>query len=120
MRSQHFLIGVNYLIEIISSRATPEQIERMLQELKFYIKVAVDIENRILVGGGEMHFYCQQALLQNGSKQSDIWAASFRPDTQQIIYESIVNLRPRQNRSMEILDVKIREQVGEIIMEFLG
>ncbi len=108
------------MIEIIRVRATPEQIEQMLQELKFYIKVAVDIERRILAGGGEMHFYCEQALLENGSKQEDIWAASFRPDTQRIIYESIVNLRPRQNRSMEIIDVKIREQVAAIIMEFLG
>jgi hypothetical protein len=73
-----------------------------------------------LAGGGEMHFYCEQALLENGSKQQDIWAASFRPDTQYIIYESIVNLRPQQNRSMEIMDVKIRERVSEIIMEFLG
>ena len=32
----------------------------------------------------------------------------------------MVNLRPRQNRSMEILDVKIREQVAAIIMEFLA
>lgn len=108
------------MIEIIRVRATPGQIEQMLQELKFYIKVAVDIEHRILAGGGEMHFYCEQALLEDGSKQSDIWAASFRSDTQQIIYESMVNLRPRQNRSMEIMNVKIREQVAAIIMEFLG
>ncbi|MEA5527466.1 DUF5674 family protein [Nodularia spumigena] len=108
------------MIEIIRVRATPEQIEQMLQELKFYIKVAVDIEHRILAGGGEMHFYCEQALLEYGSQQKDIWAASFRPETQRIIYESMVNLRPRQNRSMEIIDVKIREQVTQIIMEFLG
>lgn len=108
------------MIEIIRVRATPEQIEQMLEELKFYIKVAVDIEHRILAGGGEMHFYCEQALLEYGSQQKDIWAASFRPDTQRIIYESMVNIRPRQNRSMEIIDVKIREQVTQIIMEFLG
>jgi hypothetical protein len=108
------------LIEIIRSRATPAQIEQMLQELKFYIKVAVDLERRVLAGGGEMHFYCEQALLEDGSLQQDIWAASFRPDNKQIIYESMVNLRPRQNRSMEILDAKIREQVAAIIMEFLG
>jgi hypothetical protein len=108
------------LIEIIRVRATPEQIEQMLLELKFYIKVAVDIKRRILAGGGEMHFYCEQVLLEDGSQQEDIWAASFRPDTQLIIYESMVNLRPRQNRSMEIMDVKIKEIVAEIIMEFLG
>jgi hypothetical protein len=67
-----------------------------------------------------MHFFCEQALLDDGSLQEDIWAASFRPDKQEIIYESMVNLRPRQNRSMEILDAKIIEQVRAIIMEFLG
>jgi hypothetical protein len=108
------------LIEIIRIRATPKQIEGMLQELKFYIKVAVDLERWILAGGGEMHFYCEQALLEDGSSQQDIWAASFRPDNKQIIYESMVNLRPKQNRSMEILDGKIREQVATIIMEFLA
>ncbi|AFZ60983.1 DUF5674 family protein (plasmid) [Anabaena sp. PCC 7938] len=108
------------MIEIIRGRATPEQIEQMLQELKFYIKVAVDLERRVLAGGGEMHFYCEQALLEDGSLQQDIWAASFRPENKQIIYESMVNLRPRQNRSMEIQDAKIRKQVALIIMEFLG
>ena len=108
------------MIKIIYSRATPEEIEQMLQELKFYIKVAVDLERYVLAGGSEMHFYSEQALLEDGSLQQDIWAASFRPDNKQIIYESMVNLRPRQNRSMEILDAKIREQVATIIMEFLG
>ena len=108
------------MIEIIRVRATSKQIKEMLQQLKFYIKVAVDLERHILAGGGEMHFYCEQALLEDGSLQQDIWAASFRPDNKQIIYESMVNLRPRQNRSMEILDVKIRKQVAAIIMEFLG
>jgi len=107
------------LIEIIRSRATTEQIEQMLEELKFYIKVAVDIERHILAGGGEMHFYGEQALLEDGSQQQDIWAASFMPESRKIIYESIVNLRPKQNRSMEILDARIREQVASIIMEFL-
>jgi Protein of unknown function (DUF5674) len=85
------------LINIIRSRATPEQIEQMLEELKFYIKVAVDLERRVLTGGGEMHFYCEQALLEDGSQQQDIWAASFMLESRKIIYESMVNLRPRQN-----------------------
>jgi hypothetical protein len=92
----------------------------MLQELKFYIKLAVDIERRIIAGGGKMHYDGEQALLRDGSKQENIWGASFMPDTKNIIYESIINLRPRQNRSMEILDVRIREQVNQVIAELLG
>ncbi len=46
------------MIVIIGQRATPEQIEQMLSEHKFYIKVVVDIERRVLAGGGEMHYDC--------------------------------------------------------------
>ncbi|BAY22429.1 hypothetical protein NIES2100_21920 [Calothrix sp. NIES-2100] len=108
------------MIVIIPKRATPEQMEQMLLEHKFYIKVAVDIERYTLAGGGEMHYDCEQALLADGSRQQDIWGAGYMPSTQNITYDSIINLRPRQNRSMEILDVTIRERVAQIITEFLG
>ncbi|MBW4513056.1 MAG: hypothetical protein KME64_42240 [Scytonematopsis contorta HA4267-MV1] len=92
----------------------------MLLELKFYIKVAVDIERRILADGGEMHYDCEQVLLRQGSRQWDIWAAAYMPSTGRMTFDSMVNLRPRQNRSMEILDANIKERVTQIIMEFLG
>ena len=67
------------MIQVIRSRATPEQMDRMLAEHKFYIKLAVDIERRILAGGGEMHYFCEQALLDDGSSQKNIWGAGFMP-----------------------------------------
>jgi hypothetical protein len=92
----------------------------MLLELGFYVKLAVDINRRIIAGGGEMHFDCEQALLANGSNQKDIWGAGFMPTEQKIVYDSIINIRPRQNRSMEILDPEIKVKVTEIVREFLG
>lgn len=109
------------MIIIIRTRATPEQIEQMVEEQKFYIKLAVDIERRILAGGGEMHYFCEQALLEDGSAQKNIWGAGFMPITQKISHDSLINIRPSQgNRVMEILDTTIREQVSQIIMELLG
>jgi Protein of unknown function (DUF5674) len=108
------------LIIIIRNRAIPEQIEQMLEEHKFYIKLAVDIERRILAGGGEMHYFCEQALLEDGSSQKNIWGAGFMPINQKISYDSLINIRSRQNRSMEILDPTIRERVAQIITELLG
>ncbi|MHC0068579.1 DUF5674 family protein [Nostoc sp. UIC 10890] len=108
------------MILMLRKRATPEQLELLLQQHKFYIKTAVDIERRVLVGGGDLHYDCEQALLSDGSRQENIWAASFMPLTGKMIFESIVNLRPRQNKSMEILDSNIRERVAQLINEFLG
>jgi hypothetical protein len=108
------------MILLLRDRATPEQLELMLRSHKFYIKTAVDIEHRVLVGGGGLHADCEEKLLDDGSRQQDIWAASFMPLTGKMIFESMVNLRPRQNRSMEILDPNIRERVAQLLIEFLG
>jgi hypothetical protein len=108
------------MILLLRDRATPLQLELMLRSHKFYIKTAVDLERRVLVGGGDLHYDCEQTLLGDGSRQENIWAASFMPLTGRMIFESMVNLRPRQNRSMELLDPIIRERVAQIIVDFLG
>jgi hypothetical protein len=108
------------IIHILHEPATPEQITEMLEVHRFYIKTVVDIRRQVLAGGGEMHSDCEAVLLDNGSLQSDIWGASWNSISQEIFYESMVNLRPRQNRSMQILDVAICEQVKQIIHKLLG
>jgi Protein of unknown function (DUF5674) len=86
------------LIHILQKPAATNQIAEMLQANRFYIKTVIDIRQQILAGGGEMHSDCEIVLLDNGSKQQDIWGASWNPISQEIFYESMVNLRPRQNR----------------------
>jgi hypothetical protein len=108
------------IIHILQEPATPIQINEMLQANRFYIKTAVDIQNQVLAGGGEMHSDCETILLDHGSQQQDVWGASWNPISQEIFYESMINLRPRQNRAMEILDPMIREQVKQIIHRLLG
>ena len=108
------------IIHILHEPATAEQITEMLQANRFYIKTAVDISRQTLAGGGEMHSDCEAVLLSNGSQQDNLWGASWNPISQEIFYESMVNLRPRQNRSMEILDPSIRERVKQIIYRLLG
>ncbi len=91
------------MMYLIQKSATAEQIQEMLSVLEDYIKLAVDIEKRILVGGGELHADCEAILLENGSNQINIWGADWYPNTQEVGYESLINIRPKQNnRSMEI------------------
>ena len=109
------------MIYIIRDRATPEQIQDMLQMLQTYIKLAVDIERGILAGGGAMHADCEAVLLEDRSQQEFIWGADWNPSTQQVTFESLINIRPRQNNpSMEILDPIIRKQVAAITIKRLG
>jgi len=109
------------MIHIIREHATPRQMQEMLQDLGTYIKLAVDIERDILAGGGTLHADCEAALLEDGSKQANIWGADWNPASQQVTYEALINIRPRQNnRAMEILDPEIREQVAQITCRLLG
>ena len=61
------------MILIIRSRASKQQVEEMLQALVGYIKLAVDIKRGVLAGGGILHADCESLLLDDGSKQEDIW-----------------------------------------------
>ncbi len=60
-------------------------------------------------------------LLEDGSRQRDIWGADWTPFNQSIDYESIINIRPSQNnRSMIIQDHAIRERVKQITKDLIG
>lgn len=108
-------------IHIIRTHATPHQMQEMQQTLYTYIKLAVDVQRKILAGGGEMHADCEDALLEDGSQQDNVWGADWDPLKQQVTYESLINIRPRQNnRSMEVQDIEIRKQIAEIVIELLG
>jgi hypothetical protein len=68
----------------------------------------------------ELHADCEALLLADGSQQEDVWGADWVPSTQQVTYEALINLRPRQdNLSMEILDPSIRQRVVEIVRRIL-
>ncbi len=109
------------MIHIISTHATQEQIAEMLQVLQTYIKLAVDNRRGVLAGGGEMHADYEEILLDDGSMQEDIWGADCYPLSQEVKYESLINIRPRQNnRAMEIQDQAIRNHVAQITRNLLG
>ena len=92
----------------------------MLSALENYIKVAVDIRLGILAGGGVMHADCEKTLLDSGSKQADIWGADWYPEEKRVEFGSLINIRPRQsNRSMQIQDPKIRQQVEQVIRKVM-
>jgi len=104
------------MIHIVREKATKQQIDEMLQELESIIKLAVDIEREILAGGGGMHADCEMALLADGSQQTDIWGAGWVPDTQEVLFDALINIRPNQNNlDMVIQDATIRRRVEAIV-----
>ena len=106
------------MIHVIRDRATDQQVNQMLGALQTYIKLAVDVRRRILAGGGEMHADCEAILLEDGSKQADIWGADWVPKGKNVRFESLINIRPKQhNRAMHIEDLTLRAKIEEIVRE---
>jgi len=103
-------------IHLLRDRATPEQVSQMLEVYGTLIKLAVDVERHVVAGGGEWHADCETELLQDGSRQENIWGADWLSNTKQVRFEALINIRPRQgNRKSEIQDSALREQIEKIV-----
>ncbi len=107
------------MLLIIRAKIDSESLKRVAEDLKGYIKVVVDVRRGILSAGGTKHVDGEQLLLKDGSKQEDLWGAGLDLETNEMDFDSMINLRPKQNTSREILDQKIREQVERITRSFL-
>ena len=103
-------------IHILTSKATSAQIQEMLESFSEtrMIKIVIDVQREILAGGSGMHYECEQLLLNAGSEQADLWGANWFPDEQDIEFESLINIRPRQNKSIIIQDENICNEVERI------
>ena len=103
------------MILITRDALTTSQVSEMLQTLGSYVKLAVDVERELVAGGGELHADCEQALIEDGSRQEDIWGADWDP-AGVVRFESLINIRPRQgNRSVAIQSPELRQRVERIV-----
>ena len=109
------------MMRIIRESVTQEQITEMSEVFGgLLIKLAVDVERGILAGGGELHADCEQVLLKDGSRQEDIWGADWYPNTGEVGFEALINIRPRQqNYGMEIQDPGLRAQVETVVRRLM-
>ena len=110
-------------ILFIREKVTPAQLRELLEvyPADSYIKMAVDIEQEILVAGAVMHFECEEVLLEQESEQSNIWGAGWYVDRQEMAYDSYINQRPADhNRSIYIESETVKARVKIIVENFFA
>ena len=107
------------MLLIIRTKIDPGDRQKVAEDLKGYIKVVVDVRRRILAAGGEKHVDGERLLLGDGSRQEDLWGAGLDLETDEMDFDSLINLRPLQNRSREVLDHGIRAQIETLIQSLL-
>lgn len=107
-------------IHILRKRATEKELREMLEALETYIKLAVDVERRVVAGGGEYHADCEEVLLEDGSRQEDLWGVDWYPESKTVGFVALINIRPRQgNRGMEIESPELRAKIETIVRQYL-
>ena len=83
------------------------------------VKAVVDIERQVMAIGGELHADEEQLLLEQGSKQEDLWGINLYPDTgtaDWLEFDSMINLRPSQgNRSRGVDDPVLQERIRSVV-----
>jgi len=107
------------MLLIVRTKIDSETRKKLAEDLKGYIKIVVDVRRKILSAGGQKHVDGEQMLLKDGSRQEDLWGAGLDLETDEMDFDSMINLRPTQNASREILDPKIRQQVESITRALL-
>lgn len=108
------------MVLVIRKKATRKEVQEISKIFKGYIKLVVDIKRGILAGGADRHVDEEKALLEDGSKQSNLWGGGLDIETKEIDYNSIINLRPNQdNPSRDIMSAEIRKEFGKIVKKLL-
>jgi len=113
------------VVIVRQGRIDPAVLRRLVDEVfEDMVKYVVDVERGIAAVGGEMHADGEQALLDDGSRQADLWGANYYPGrgpAECIEYTSLINIRPAAgNRSMEIQDEGVRDRVRELTLALVG
>lgn len=108
------------MLLLITKPATSDEVKKAATDLDGYIKVVIDVEKNVLTAGGKWHVEGEQLLLEKGSQQKDLWGGGLDLETNQIDYDSMINIRPSQsNPSREVMSQEIRKQMDEIIRALL-
>jgi len=83
------------------------------------VKAVVDVEQSIMALGCDLHADAEQVLLENGSKQENLWGINLYPGIQDeswLEFDSMINLRPSQNnRTRGVDDPNLQKVITGIV-----
>jgi len=111
-------------MEIITNKISVAKLkEKASKMFGNLVKAVVDIEKGIMAIDGELHADEQALLLENGSKQENLWGINIYPDSQEedfIEFDSVINIRPsQQNRSRGVDNPEIKEKILQIVNKLI-
>ena len=107
-------------IKIVRDTITKAELNEMAkQQFGDMVKAVVDVEQRIMTIGGELHSDEEAVLLDQGSAQKNLWGINLYPEqpiAEWIEFDSMINVRPSGgNRSRNVESAEIRDTITTIV-----
>ncbi len=88
------------------------------------VKGVVDIDRRLLALDAQLHSDLEGLLLENGSKQGDLWGINLYPKASGedfIEFDSMINVRPSAgNKSRGVDDEVTRRKITEVVAKWVN
>lgn len=104
-----------------SAPFTKDEIEKLKEVFDVYIKTVIDIEKEICSAGMDRHYEGEKILLDQESKQSNIWGGGVDLETKVIDFNSFINIRPNDNNtSNQIQNPEIRQKYEQLTRFFFS
>ena len=112
-------------VKIVKDAIARTELTRIArEEFGDLVKAVVDIAQRIMAVGGELHAD-EEAILteQCGSKREHLWGINLYPKKtgkDWIEFDSMINLKPQHsNRSRSVEDPMIRQKIEEVVQKLV-
>lgn len=92
-------------MQIVTEKITRGELQCMAKRMfGNLVKAVVDVEREIMVVDAELHADQEAILLENGSRQQDLWGINIYPEmapenSDFIEFDSMINIRPSQNNN---------------------
>lgn len=106
-------------MKIIRESLTMDELKKMAGAMfGNVVKAVVDVERECVAVDAELHSDLEALLLEDGSKQKDLWGVNFYPEISGdgfVEFDSLINMRPSQdNRSRGVENESIRKKIIEV------
>ena len=105
---------------IVTDKIAIADLEKMSESFsEGLVKAVVDVQQEIMAVDSELHADLERFLIENGAYQENLWGINIYPDLEDedfVEFDSMINIRPRQNnRSRGVEDLSIRNVILRIV-----
>ena len=108
----------------VNQPITRQQLKNIAaQRFGDFVKAVVDIEQKLMALGGELHADEEAFLLDQGSEQANLWGINLYPSLgmpQMLEFDSMINIRPSVgNTSRHVENVEVQKQIYAIVAQLI-